>query len=355
MTISSTSTNLLPRPHDHAAIASLAYTSDENDGFSRRRRGKGFQYRDAAGDSITDPGTVERIQALGIPPAWTNVWICPEPSGHLQATGYDARGRKQYRYHPRWTEVRDEAKFAGLAEFARALPDLRARVETDLRRRNLSQERVVASVVWLLDHTMIRIGNAAYSRDNKSFGLTTLRDRHVNIEGDKLRFVFRGKAGKSWNIDLIDRRMARLVRSTQDLPGQNLFQYLDPDGDRHTVQSQDVNAYIREVIGGDFTAKYFRTWGGTTRALSLFGKAPLPQTKREQTITANALIDQVANHLGNTRTICRKCYIHPQIPTSWSADTLRRELGNRRIKQPPTGLDEEETLTMHWLKRQATG
>ncbi len=340
-----------PLGPDFAALAEFVYTTGESPGFSRRRRGKGMQFLDCAGNTISDPTMIARIRSLGIPPAWTNVWICPNPDGHLQATGFDARGRKQYRYHPRWTEVRDEAKFSRLVDFSQALPSLREQVKSDLRRRSLNQERVVASVIWLLDNTMIRIGNAAYSRQNKSFGLTTLRDRHVKIEGDRLRFVFRGKAGKDWNVQLVDRRMARLVRSVQELPGQDLFQYLDADGNRHKVQSQEINDYIRNVIGADFTAKYFRTWGGTTRALSLFAETPLPETKREQVRISNSLIDQVANHLGNTRTICRKCYIHPGIPTSWTAGTLAEELESQRADHA-TGLDLEEALTQQWLVRQ---
>ena len=227
------------------------------------RQGYGFAYRDAGGARLDDPNTLARIRALAIPPAWTDVWISPAANGHIQATGRDLRGRKQYRYHERWSATRDEAKYSNLVAFAEALPKLRERIDRDLRRRDLSRDRVIASVIWLLDNTMIRVGNATYARDNKSFGLTTLRQRHVAVEGSRIRFAFKGKSGKQWKLDLVDRRIVRTVRQMQELAGQQLFQYLDENGDRRSVSSQDVNDYLREATGTDFTSKHFRTWGGT--------------------------------------------------------------------------------------------
>ena len=225
-----------PDAEESARQASLTYVSDSEPGIRRKRSGKGFSFVGANGKPVSDRKTLARIRALVIPPAWTDVWICADPDGHIQATGRDQRGRKQYRYHPRWSASRDEVKYSSLAEFARALPSIRERIDTDLRKRELPRERVVASVVWLLDNTMIRVGNAAYARDNKSFGLTTLRSRHVAVEGAKLRFAFKGKSGKEWKLKLIDRRMAKIIRSIQELPGQHLFQYLDEDGERRIVQ-----------------------------------------------------------------------------------------------------------------------
>ena len=243
-----------------ARQASLIYVSDTEPGIGRRKAGSGFSFVRTNGKPITDRKSLARIRSLAIPPAWTDVWICADPDGHIQATGRDQRGRKQYRYHPRWSETRDEVKYSGITDFARALPRIRERIDADLRRRELPRERVVASIVWLLDNTMIRVGNAVYARDNKSFGLTTLKTRHVEVEGAKLRFAFKGKSGKEWKLKLVDRRMAKIMRSIQELPGQHLFQYIDEASDRRPVRSQDVNDYIRDAAGGDFSSKHFRTW-----------------------------------------------------------------------------------------------
>jgi DNA topoisomerase-1 len=332
------------------AEAGLVYGTDDGPGLTRVKARTGFGYRAPDGTKITDEATRERIRALAIPPAWENVWISPDPDTHIQATGRDARGRKQYRYHPRWSEHRDERKYSNLVNFAEALPTLRLQVESDLRRRGLPFERVVASVVWLLDNTLIRVGNPAYARDNKSFGLTTLRDRHVKIEGSALRFAFRGKSGQDWNLRLVDRRMAKLIRSVQDLPGQALFQYVDEDGTRRPIRSEDVNAYIRATMG-EFSSRNFRTWGGTISAASFFAQTPLPDTQRATRVTMNSVIDQVAARLGNTRSVCRSCYIHPRVIEGWSAGTLADELraAKRRIRKPIEGLDEEEVLIKRWL------
>jgi len=340
---------LRPTPVD-AERASLVHVSDDTPGIIRRGRGKGFQYLGPDGREVKDKENLERIASLAIPPAWKNVWICPDPNGHIQATGRDDRGRKQYRYHPRWLLCRDEVKYSSLVAFAQVLPELRRQMEADLRRRDLSLPRVAASVVWLLDNTMIRVGNAAYARENKSFGLTTLRDQHVEVEGASLRFDFRGKSGKQWRLKLADRRIARIVKSVQELPGQHLFQYLDANGARHPVTSQDINGYIHEVTGADFSSKHFRTWGGTVRALVLFAQTPIPDSGRATARTANSVIDKVAAQLGNTRTVCRNCYVHPQVISSWQRGTLPEEIAAaRRSRRQWQGLDEEETLTLKWL------
>jgi DNA topoisomerase-1 len=331
--------------------AQLTYVSDGEPGIRRKGAPKRFYYVDPDGNHLKEGETVRRIRALAIPPAWTDVWISPDPSGHIQATGRDDRGRKQYRYHPDWAAERDGQKYSSLIAFAEALPRLRGQVDTDLGRRGLPVERVVASVVWLLDNTMIRVGNVAYARDNKSFGLTTLRDRHVTIAGSSLRFAFKGKSGKEWRLKLVDRRIARVVRGAQDIPGQKLFQYLDEDGARHPVRSQDVNRYIREAAGNGFSAKHFRTWGGTIHAASLLAQTERPDSKTAQKRVLNGIVDKVAERLGNTRSICRQCYIHPAVTEAWLEGNLLEGMtqankGKRGIK----GLDEEEALVLRWLK-----
>ncbi len=345
-------TRVLPLPQDSAESASLIHTTDELPGIRRKGPPKRFYYVRPDGSRLKEGPTVQRIRALAIPPAWTDVWISAEPEGHLQATGRDIKGRKQYRYHSRWSACRDEVKYSSLVAFAEALPSLRQTIEADLSRRGLPRERVVASVVWLLDNTMIRVGNAAYARDNKSFGLTTLRDRHVEVSGSTLRFSFKGKSGKEWQLKLTDRRIARIVRGAQDLPGQHLFQYLDDSGEQRALRSQDVNDYIRQATGAAFSSKHFRTWGGTISAASLFAGMPLPETKREMRLTMNEVIDRVAHRLGNTRAVCRSCYIHPAVLDSWSGGTLAAELAaaKRGMRKPLAGLDAEETLVLRWLK-----
>ena len=261
-----------------------------------------------------------------IPPAWTDVWICPDPRGHIQATGRDARGRKQYRYHPRWREVRDEDKYGRLADFGRALPAIRRRIDRDLRRRGLPREKVLAAVVKLLETTFIRVGNDEYARQNRSYGLTTMRDAHVRVAGSKVRFLFRGKSGVEHQLELDDRRLARIVKQCRDLPGQELFQYLDERGAVVDVGSEDVNAYLKEITGTEFTSKDFRTWAGTVLAARLLGQAE-PQSsvtagKRE---IARA-IDEVAKRLGNTRAVCRKCYVHPAVIEAYLDGSITRAL-----------------------------
>ncbi len=310
-----------------ARLAGLRHVSDETPGIRRRRRGKGFSYLDPQGRPLTDSQELRRIAALAIPPAWTGVWICPLPNGHLQATGRDARGRKQYRYHPSWRAVRDETKFGRMIAFGEALPRLRARVERDLALSGLPRDKVLAAVVRLLETTLIRVGNQEYARDNRSFGLTTLRSRHVDIEGGTLRFNFRGKSGKEHSVAIADRRLARVVRACRELPGHELFQYLDDDGERQAVSSGDVNEYVRAATGEEFTAKDFRTWGGTALALSALTAIGRAASEREAARAVAGVVKLVAEQLGNRPAMCRKYYIHPGVIDAFMADRLLGLLG----------------------------
>jgi DNA topoisomerase I len=316
-------------PELHAEEAGLRYVTDARPGVRRQRAGRGFTYIGPDGGRITDPDRLAWFKRLAIPPAWTDVWIAPIKRGHLQATGRDARGRKQYRYHPRWREVRDEAKFERLIEFGRALPRIRRRAERDLRRRGLPREKVLALVVRLLEATLIRVGNDEYARDNRSYGLSTMRDRHVEVRGGTLRFTFRGKGGKEHEIDVRDRRLARLVREVQELPGQELFQYLDEEGARRSVTSEDVNGYLRDVSGDEFTAKDFRTWAGTVAAsLALREFEEIDdEAGRKRAITS--AIDEVTEQLGNTPAVCRACYVHPDLLAAYLDGTMVEALSER--------------------------
>jgi len=338
-----------------AELASLNYVSDEMPGIRRKGAGRGFRYIDPDGSRVTDPKLLDRIRSLAIPPAYTDVWISPKPNGHIQATGRDDRGRKQYRYHPRWTAMRDEAKFDRLAEFARALPAIRRRIDSDLRKRGLPKERVLASLIWLLENTMIRVGNHTYAKENQSFGLTTLRSRHLTISGASMRFKFKGKSGKEWNVQLVDRRIVRSIRSMQELPGQHLFQYEDHEGARRQIRSEDVNEYLREASGKDFTSKTYRTWNGTITALAVLAATPLPGTKSGNARALNGAIDQVARLLGNTRAVCRRNYIHPRVLSSWLDGTLADELAEagRSKRKALAGLDQAETIALRWLEMSA--
>ncbi len=287
--------------------------SDDQPGFSRRRKGEEFEYFDTKGKPIRDEQRFLRIQRLTIPPAWNDVWICPSPNGHIQATGRDVRGRKQYRYHDRWREIRDENKYDRLINFGKALPKIRRRLKKDLGLNGLPRAKVLATVVQLLERSLIRIGNEEYARENKSFGLTTLQDRHVDVKGSKLRFRFRGKSGREHEVDVTDRRLARIVLKLQDLPGQSLFQYLDDDGNVRDISSQDVNEYLREITGEEFTAKDFRTWAGTVLTAVALGTAAASETKKQAKANIKHTISAVAEVLGNTPAVCRRCYIHPAI------------------------------------------
>ncbi len=291
----------------------LTYVSADDPGLERRRSGKGFSYRDATGARVDDSATLKRIRGLAIPPAWRGVWICADPAGHLQAVGRDEKGRRQYRYHDAFREHREGAKFEHMIAFAEALPSLRAQVLRDMATPGLGRRKVLATVVRLLETTMIRVGNAAYARENKSYGLTTLNSRHVSVDGGDLRFHFKGKSGRTWRLSLHDRRVARIVRSCQELPGQHLFQYADEAGVRQAITSADVNAYLREVSDADITAKDFRTWTGTVLAAAALAEMGVAADARGARKNVSEAVARVAAHLGNTPTICRKSYVHPEI------------------------------------------
>jgi DNA topoisomerase-1 len=311
----------LPDP-EMARQAGLRHTSDAKPGIVRRRTGRAFSYRDASGQAVRDAATLDRIRKLAIPPAWRNVWICPNANGHLQATGIDARGRKQYRYHAKWRALREGNKYGRMVAFGRALPAIRRRVADDLRRDGLPREKIVATIVRLLETTLIRVGNREYARENKSFGLTTLRNRHVAVEGPTVHFEFRAKSGKMRVLDLKDRKLAAIVKRCRELPGYELFQYVDRDGERHSVTSGDVNRYLGEASGGDFTAKDFRTWAGTVLAalaLSAFEEFDSEAAAKRNITRA---IEDVAGRLGNTVSICRKCYVHPDVFDAYLDGTL---------------------------------
>ncbi len=298
---------------EEARRAHLRWVSDTKAGIERLPRGDGFRYRRPDGSAVRDAETLQRIRSLAIPPAWTDVWICTDPIGHIQATGRDARKRKQYRYHPRWRELRDETKYDRTIEFAQALPRIRERVEADLRKQGLVRERVLAAVVRLLDLTLVRVGNVEYAKSNKSYGLTTLRSRHVTVSGDRIRLSFRGKGGKQVDADVRDRRVASVLQRCTTLPGEELFQYLDADGAAHSVTSDDVNDYLREIGGGEFSAKDFRTWAGTVitaRTLHGLGAYESKASAKRQLLEA---VGEAAAQLGNTVAVCRRCYVHPQV------------------------------------------
>ena len=308
--------------------AGLVYVSDTQPGIRRLRRGRGFGYRDVDGQLLADPAELARIRALAIPPAYEDVWICANPEGHLQATGRDARGRKQYRYHPHWRALRDRGKFDRVLAFGAALPKLRRRARHDLALPGLPREKVLALLVQLLDETLIRIGSETYARDNRSYGLTTLRSRHVRVARGRLRFAFRGKSGQEQEVELDDRRLARIVRRVQQLPGQRLFQYLDDAGERQGIDSGMVNDYLHEACGEDFSAKDFRTWGGTARAAGVLACTPLPRKggERARRSTLLAAVKQVAAALGNTPAVCRASYIHPQVFEGWRDGSLQQAI-----------------------------
>ncbi|RVT43804.1 DNA topoisomerase IB [Sphingobium algorifonticola] len=338
---------------DDPAAASLVFTSDDMPGISRRRSGKGFTYRDPHGRTIRDKSECMRIRALAIPPAYRDVWICPLPNGHLQATGRDARDRKQYRYHPDFRAERDRDKFAHLIAFARALPGIRARVHADMKLRGLPRAKVLATIVHLLDISMIRVGNTDYARQNRSFGLTTLQRRHAALAGSTLRMTFKGKSGQPWDVTIRDRRVARLLKAMQELPGQHLFQYLDDDGEASAVNSSDVNAYLKAISGSAITAKDFRTWHGTVlAALELAACAPVENVTASRRVLA-AAIDRVAARLGNTRTVCRTCYIHPAVIAGFEGGTLRIRIGDAGTSETTDALNAGEKAVLNFLRRAA--
>ena len=343
-------------PPQAARAAGLRYTTDGRPGIGRRRNGSGFVYLDADGKRVSDADELARIRGLAVPPAWTEVWISPWPNGHLQATGRDARGRKQYRYHPRWREVRDETKYHRTTAFGRALPAIRRRVERDLARPGLPREKVVAVIVRLLDVSHIRVGNPEYARDNRSFGLTTLRNRHATVSGQEIRFAFRGKGGQSRRVSVRDRRVARVVRRCRELPGQVLFQYEDDDGNLVDVTSSDVNEYLLEITGEDFTSKDFRTWSGTVLAAEALAEAGEHRSQRQATRKVTRAIEEVAEQLGNTPAVCRACYIHPDVVQAYRDGTLLDYLdprGSRAGVKRIRGLRIEEARVLALLRAMA--
>ncbi len=325
-------------PAASAQAAGLKYTTDEGPGIGREPRGKEFAYRDARGRAVRDAPTIDRIRKLAIPPAYADVWICPDPLGHLQATGRDARGRKQYRYHPRWRAIRDESKYDRMMAFAAALPGIRDRVHADLGRPGLPREKVLGAVVLLLEKTLIRVGNEEYARTNKSFGLTTLRDRHARVGRGGVRFAFKGKSGVEHEIDLDDPKLARVVAKCRDLPGQELFQYLDEEGRRRSVASAEVNAYLREISGRDFTAKDFRTWSGTVLASLALSEFEAFDSEVQAKKNVVAAIESVASRLGNTPSVCRKCYVHPEVIGAYLDGSMLKTLEKRAERVLAGGL-----------------
>lgn len=330
----------LADPVASAHHAGLRYVSDQMPGIRRQRTGQGFRYCYPTGQTVREAEVLRRIKTLAIPPAWTEVWICTDPYGHLQVTGRDARRRKQSRYHPLWREVRDETKYARMIAFAKALPRIRRRVRKDLARSGLPREKVLATVVRLLEVSLIRVGNEEYARENDSFGLTTMRKRHVDVSGSTLRFHFRGKAGKRHEVDIRDQRLAAIVRRCQDLPGQGLFEYIATAGRPGEVKSEDVNEYLRAITGDDFTAKDFRTWAGTVLAaqsLQGFEKFDSHAQARKNILRA---IESVAKRLGNTAAVCRKCYVHPEVLSAYLDGTLVQTLKQRAEEQLAGSLKE---------------
>lgn len=340
-----------------AKLASgLVYIPGLETGITRKEGAKGFLYYRPDGRRITEAPEIARLNALAIPPAYTNVVISTNPFSHLQAVGTDARGRRQYRYHPDWHAERGKAKFERLGEFANRLPDLRERVDADLRSRGLNMDKALATVVWMLDNLYIRIGNAAYAETNKSFGLTTLRNRHVKVEGGSLKFRFKGKSGKEWNLAHSDRRIANVVRKLQELPGQHLFQYVCDEGGCRQISSNDVNAYIREITGEDFSSRQFRTWGATCMAVEMLAAIEAADTKRALARQLNEAIDHVAAKLVNTRSVCRSSYIHPAVFEDFEAGALsgvlKLKTKSERLLQ---WMDDEEIRVVKWLKRRGSG
>jgi DNA topoisomerase-1 len=338
---------------DTVKAAGLQYVPDDKRGFRRKGAGRGFSYLDSDGVPIRDREVLKRIKALVIPPSWTDVWICPDPNGHLQATGRDAKGRKQYRYHRRYRAFQDETKFDRLLAFSEVLPKIRGRVERDLGKPGLPREKVLATVVRLLEKTLIRIGSDVYARENRSYGLTTMRRRHVAVSGSQLRFEFRGKSGVMRSVAVSDRRAAKIVQQCQTLPGQELFQYLDDNGKRQSVGSGDINAYLREITGEDVTAKDFRTWAGTIYAAVALRDMEPATTEREINANIVRAIDLVAARLGNTRAVCRHYYVHPGVLDAYRAGRVAAappSAGETKRRRKRPGLRKDEVAVLQLLQ-----
>ncbi|KQT41966.1 DNA topoisomerase I [Aureimonas sp. Leaf454] len=340
-------------PRDAAESAGLVYVSDEDKGIRRRKAGKGFSYVGPDGDKVSDKATLARIRSLAIPPAYTDVWISTLPEGHIQATGRDAKGRKQYRYHPKFREVRDGVKFEHVMAFAHALPKIRETVSGHMSLKGLPREKVLATTVHLLETTLIRVGNDDYAKHNQSYGLTTLRDKHVKVDGSELRFQFKGKSGKTWRLDVKDRRIARIVKACQDLPGQELLQYVDEAGQTRDVTSADVNAYLRDITGQDITAKDFRTWAGTVLAALALREFEAFDSDARAKKNVRAAIEHVSARLGNTPTVCRKCYVHPEILNTYLSGSLLLEIKeevDEELRDDLMGLKPEEVAVLSLLR-----
>jgi DNA topoisomerase-1 len=343
-------------PVHSARSAGLRYTTDRRPGLRRTRKGKHFGYLGCDGKPVRSREELQRIRALVIPPAWTDVWICTDPLGHLQATGRDARGRKQYRYHPKWRQMRDDTKYYRLIGFAQTLPAIRRRTAADLRDAKLSREKVLATVVALLERTLIRVGNDEYAKQNRSFGLTTLRDGHVKVKGGRVRFTFRGKSGIEHEIDLNDWRLAQIVRQCRDIPGYDLFQYYDENGARHAIGSGDVNAYLKEITGEDYTSKDFRTWAGTVLAAQLLRDCAECRSQTQAKKDIVRAVERVATKLGNTKAVCRKCYIHPAVLDAYMDGSLVKAMVQRPRRGGRSGaLNDSEAAVLAVLQRRVAG
>jgi DNA topoisomerase I len=326
-------------PKDAAESAGLRHVSDARPGIHRKKAGKGFTYTRADGSKLSEPDVLKRIRALAIPPAWTDVWICPWVDGHIQATGRDAKGRKQYRYHARFREVRESTKYEHVVAFADALPSIREKVREHIALRGLPREKVLATVVHLLESTLIRVGNDDYAKQNNSYGLTTLKNRHVAVDGNEVRFRFTGKSGKQWSLRVRDSRIAKIIKACQELPGQELIQYVDEEGNCRDVTSTDVNDYLREITGTDITAKDFRTWAGTVLAAMALNELESFDSAAQAKRNLRAAIEKVSGRLGNTPTICRKCYVHPEVLNSYMDGNLVLELKSKAESELRSGME----------------
>jgi DNA topoisomerase I len=340
-------------PKDAADSVGLRYVSDARPGIQRRKSGTGFFYLRADGSKLSEPNVLRRIRALAIPPAWTDVWICASADGHIQATGRDSKGRKQYRYHPRFRDVRESTKYEHVVAFADALPAIRERVREHMALRGLPREKVLATVVHLLETTFIRVGNDDYAKQNNSYGLTTLKNRHVAVDGNEVRFRFTGKGGKQWSSRVKDRRVAKIMRACQELPGQELLQYIDDEGNSQDVTSSDVNAYLREITGKDITAKDFRTWAGTVLAAIALSEMKKFDSAAQAKVNLRVAIERVAARLGNTPTICRKCYVHPEVVSSYMEGNLILEIKSEidsELRESLAGRKPEEAAVLALLR-----
>lgn len=340
-------------PRDAAESAGLRYVSDERPGIRRKKAGTGFSYTQPDGSKLIEPDALKRIRALAIPPAWTDVWICPFSDGHIQATGRDAKGRKQYRYHARFREVRESTKYEHVVAFADALPSLRETVREHMALRGLPREKVLATVVHLLETTLIRVGNDDYAKQNNSYGLTTLKNRHAAVEGNEVRFRFTGKGGKQWSLRVRDRRVAKIIRACQELPGQELLQYIDEQGNCQDVTSTDVNEYLKSITGKDITAKDFRTWAGTVLAAMALSELESFDSAAQAKRNLRNAIEKVSARLGNTPTICRKCYIHPEVLNSYMDGNLVLEIKSKaesELRSAVENLKPEEAAVLALLR-----